>query len=159
MSNKTTLFLTFEENYKLLFRVVYSVAHDKDDSLDILQETFLRAFLHFNSKMSYTETLRWLITISKNTAKTHIKQNKTFEPLENYIDEIGVSDISFTDLFIYDLKKGSVVPNKLFDLLIMNIIDEISLSEISRKTNISYERLRYWRKKLINDLYEWIKEA
>ncbi len=159
MSNKATLLLIFEENYKLLFRVVYSISHDLNDSLDILQETFLRAFLYFDSNKSYDENLKWLIVISKNTAKTFIKQNKSYEPLEKYVNEIGPSDISFMEVFLYDIRKDSIVPNDLCDYLLTNIFDKVSLLEISRNTGVSYERLRYWRKKFINELYLWIKDT
>lgn len=159
MSNKATLLLIFEENYKLLFRIVYSISHNLNDSLDILQETFLRAFLYYDSKKSYDESLKWLIVISKNAAKTYIKQNKSYEPLEKCVNEIGPSDISFLEIFLYDIKKESIVPDDLCDYLLMNILDKVSLLEISHRTGISYERLRYWKKKFINELYLWIKDT
>jgi hypothetical protein len=159
MSNKNTFLIIFKDSYKLLFRIVYSIVNDTNDTQDVLQESFLRAFLHFDSKKSYDETLKWLIVISKNTAKTYVKQNRTYEPLENYVNEIGSSDISFLEVFLYDIKKDSIVPNDLCDYLLMNIFDKVSLLEISRNTGISYERLRYWRKKFINELYLWIKDV
>jgi hypothetical protein len=79
--------------------------------------------------------------------------------LDKYVNEIGPSDISFLEIFLYDIKKESIVPNDLCDYLLANILEKVSLLEISRNTGISYERLRYWRKKFINELYLWIKDT
>ena len=160
---KSTILLVnvFEENYELLFHIVYAIAPNVDDTMDILQESFLRAFLYYNTSIkTEEEVLKWLITINKNTAKTYKKKNKSFESLDDYGNMVGVNDIPLIDFFLLDLKSlKTTVPENLFDCLMMNILGGVPLLEVSRKSKISYERLRYWKIIVLKELKEWIKDA
>lgn len=130
-----------------------------DDTLDILQESFIKAFIHYKEERSDIDNLKWLITVTKNATYTYMKKNKKHEPLENYFDTIGSSEIDLFSIYIANLKDlGTSMPVELIDHLLMNIIEGESLLSISKKTNISYERLRYWKKTLIKQIVLYLEE-
>lgn len=157
MKSTILLLRVFEENYKSLFRIVYSYTYNIDDTMDILQETFIRAYMQYNSYKSKEDTLKLLMTISKNTAITYKKQNKTYDPLD-MIGKVGATDIPSLDMFLKDLKAlGSSVPIDLFNYVMMNVLGGVPLLEVSRKSTIPYERLRYWKEIIIKGLSRWIK--
>ena len=153
-----TLTKLYKDNYKLLFRVVNAMTLNVEDTLDILQETFLKAFVHYNADNTETENLKWLIVIAKNTTYTFLKKNRPHEPIDKHLDTMGKTGIELFGIFIATIKEtGTSVPAELYDHLIMHITEDVSLLSISKKTDISYERLRYWKKILIRELKKHIQ--
>ena len=59
-----------------LFRYAYSILKDKDKALDIVQDTFIKAFINlksFNTKKSFSS---WIYRIAHNEAINYIKKNR-----------------------------------------------------------------------------------
>lgn len=155
----TLLLKIFQDYYKLLFRTVYAKAPQIEDVEDILQETFVKALLHYSNDMTEEDTIKWLIKITRNTTTSFLRQKRQTESLDDYINTLHAPELPLDSLFLIDLENMSTtVPAELFKYLILNIKDEVSLLEISRRTDISYERLRYWKKVFINDFVKWFCE-
>ena len=155
---KSTILLlhVFEKNYKALFRIVYAITCNVEDTLDILQETFLRAYMRYNSYRSKEDTLKFLVALSKNTAIAY-KKNTTIESVE-MAHKIGATDIPSLDMFLLELKAlGSTMPIEMFNYLMMNILGGVPLLEISRKSKIPFERLIHWKKIVLTELSHWFK--
>ncbi len=75
------------------------------------------------------------------------------------MNALGTSDLTLSIFLLYNLDAlEDTVPTDLFDYLLMNIIDGVSLLEISKRSKVSYEKLRYWRNILLNELRLWIKD-
>ncbi|WP_160645489.1 sigma-70 family RNA polymerase sigma factor [Chengkuizengella marina] len=64
------------ENQEKLYRIAYSYVKNKDDALDIVQETVYKAYLSYHKvkKIQYENT--WLTKILINTSIDFIKKNK-----------------------------------------------------------------------------------
>jgi len=138
----------YTSNYKLIFRIVYAYIGNAEDTKDILQDVFIRAYTAKRSDIPSEELLPWLIVIAKNRAKTFPKKKINNISLdENNIETPYESD--FFKFTIYDAIKEmiSIVPEDLREPLKMHFINNIPLKRISKKQGISYSRLRYWRKK------------
>lgn len=158
LDNKITLEDIYRNNYKLLFRIVHLITQNVDDTCDILQDTFLQAHTKFDPCRTENEIKNWLITIAKNTAFTIIKKQKRYVPIENYLNRVGSTELSLSIAFLYNFEKlEKLFPEELFSYLMMHIMDEVSLLSISKKTGITYEKLRYWKKILIKELKLQIK--
>lgn len=57
-----------------LFRYVYSIIRDNDKALDIVQDTFIKAFINlksFNTKKSFSS---WIYRIAHNEAINYIRK-------------------------------------------------------------------------------------
>jgi DNA-directed RNA polymerase specialized sigma24 family protein len=123
------------------------------DVENILQETFIKALLHYRENMTEEDLTKWLIKIARNTTTSFLRQNKPTESLDDYINILHAPELPLDSIYLFDLENiNTSVPTELFKYLILNIKDEVSLLEISRRTNISYERLRYWKKVFIEEL-------
>lgn len=85
---------------KKIFSVAYSFFRNKEDALDIVQETFLRSYqkIHlFNKGKSYQN---WLIQIAKNLCIDHYRKHYRRENEFNRdvgVEEMNLSDESDTD--------------------------------------------------------------
>ncbi len=155
----TLLLKVFQDYNKLLFRIVYAIIPKTEDVEDILQETFVKALLSNKNDMTEEETIKWLITIARNTSFSFLRKNKPTELLDDYMDTLTTSDWSLGNLFLIDLNSlNTKVPIELIKYFILNIKYEVSLLEISRKTTVSYERLRYRKKIFIEDFITWYFE-
>lgn len=160
MQNKFSLEVLFEKNYNLIYKVIYCITKNTHDTFDILHDTYLKAYPKFDTSRSEKEALNWLIIIAKNTAFTFMKKKNKWQSIDNYIKTLYTSDIKLNIILLYNLYSiETKVPDELFDYLLMNIIGGLSLLKISKKTNISYERLRYWRKVLTKELQIYLKDV
>jgi len=67
-----------------MLRVCMRYASNQDDAKDIMQEGFIKVFLHFGKFEAKGSLEGWLKRIMINTAITHYKKNKTWnEQLRN----------------------------------------------------------------------------
>lgn len=149
----------FIENYKLLFRIVYASIGNIEDTKDLLQDVFIRAYNAFRRDIPYDIILPWLIVIAKNRAKTYLKKKKT-----NTISvDLNINEISyetdFLDFVINDAVSEmiTIVPEEFRESLLIHLTEHIPLKRIANKNNIAYARLRYWNKKLLEALKPFIK--
>ena len=157
--SKYSFEVLFVENYKLLYKVINFITQNKDDTSDILHDTYLKAVSKFDPKRSKPEALKWLTIIARNTALSFVKQNKSYDLIENHENIPGSSELSLSVFFLYNLDAlENIVPSELFDYLLENIIEGIPLLELSKRSGITYEKLRYWRKILLKELEFWIKD-
>ncbi len=145
---------TISENHKFLFRIVFSYTRNVEDTKEILQDTFADALENYDPKKHKNRILPWLIKIAKNNTFTFLKRRRNYECLDDYI-EILPASIDQVTLEVYLLsliKSGFDVPDELLKYLFQSIFDGVPLSKISRKTNIPYVKLRYWRVKMLEEL-------
>lgn len=153
------LLKVFQDRYKLLFRIVYSMVSQIEDVEDILQEIFIKALMNYRQNMTEEDTIKWLIKIARNTTISFLRQKRQPESLDDYINTLYTPELPLDSLFLFDVENmNTTVPAELLKYLILNIKDEVSLLEISRRSDLSYERLRYWKKVFINDFITWFHE-
>ena len=82
-----------------LYGVVYNMTSHKEDTADILQDVFVKAFRSIESFKGESRFYTWLYRIAVNTTLTFIKRNKGKRSmsLENWSDNEGFSDSIFKD--------------------------------------------------------------
>ena len=141
----------FTINYKLLFRIVYAQTGNIEDTKDILQDTYVKAYKASSSHIPSDKLLPWLIVIAKNTSRTHTKKQRPSQPIDDN-DMFLTYETDFLEQFVYKALAGilNIAPEDLRIPLKENIIDEIPLKKIARLHKIKYSRLRYWKKKILS---------
>ena len=75
----------FQENDGDLFRFLYKMSGDQDLAKDIMQETFIRAYLKFHLFDSARGTLKnWLFRVALNLLRDHerIRKQRYPDPAE-----------------------------------------------------------------------------
>lgn len=141
----------FTTNYKLLFRIVYAQTGDIEDTKDILQDTFVKAYKASSSHISSDKILPWLIVIAKNTSKTHTKRQQVSLIVDEQ-DEVFNYEPNLLEFSVYSALKGILylAPEELRIPLQENIVNEIPLKKLARIHKIRYSRLRYWKKRIVS---------
>ena len=75
-----------------LLAVTTRLVSNQSDALDVLQDTFVKAFRSLNTFRGESAFYTWLYRIAVNTAKNHLA-SKSKEPTKVSADDIGAADL------------------------------------------------------------------
>ncbi len=72
-----------------LFGIIYNLTSNREDTADLVQEAFIKAFQSINRFQGQASFFTWLYKIAVNNALTHLRKNKlrTFFSLERLQEE------------------------------------------------------------------------
>jgi RNA polymerase sigma-70 factor (ECF subfamily) len=78
-----------------LFGVVYNLTSNREDSADLTQDAFIKAFQSINRFQGQSSFFTWLYRIAVNTTLTHLRKhkNRSFFSLENIQEDGAASQI------------------------------------------------------------------
>ena len=116
---------------KKIFIVAYSFFRNKEDALDIVQETFLRCYqkIHlFNNGRSFQN---WLIQIAKNLCVDHYRKHHRRE--SEYNRDVGVEEMNLPD-------DSNPDPNRESDL---KAVLDIGLKRLTEKQRMIFVMKHY----------------
>lgn len=147
--------------------VVFPFVENRSDVLDIVQETFLRAFRALDDFRGDSAFFTWLFRIAQNTAKNHIAA-RTRRPPDSDIDASVaefVSSNAFQELntpehlLLRDEIEAQIfrtidmLPAELREVFLLREMDGLSYDEIALKVNcpIGTVRSRLFRAREIID--------
>ena len=159
--------LIYEQFYRPLYLYALSLTGNRQDAEDILQETFVKAFLSYENKGSINY---WLIVVLKNeflqlqrkrkrevlNAEMNVETNK----MENIC--IAKQDI-LTDFINQEERKQLFkeiqnLPLNMKEILIESVYFQMSDNEIAKLHNITNENVRKIRSRAKQKLIEKMKE-
>ena len=96
-----------KENQEKMYKTAFTYVHDRDEALDIVQESIAKALQNIN-KLKYEEYVKtWFYRILINESLQHIKKNKrnNLYEIENLENEIAdYSEIPIENIEIYKQK-------------------------------------------------------
>ncbi len=141
-------------NYRFAVeRLIHFKISDYEDAEDIIQETYLTAFVNFSHLKNSDRFKQWIISIAKNKCNNYYRRkSKSIE-----IAEYDLSNISYKQN-IFGRNESSdimdvinVLNNNSKEILKLYYFDELSQEEISKKLNIPIgtvkSRLHYAKQK------------
>ena len=120
-----------------LYRTAFSYVHNQDDCLDILQETFIKAYSSLYTLKNPEHFFSWLTRILINLCCSHLrKKQKTVSlsdnlPVNGYIDKSFSEVEAETDLDI--MLDG--LDEKYRQVLILKYLGDYTLVEIGKILN------------------------
>lgn len=81
-----TLILKYRER---VYSVIYNLTSNREDTSDLTQETFIKAFQSINRFKGNSSFFTWLYRIALNTSLTYLRKNKLkrFFSFEKMVDE------------------------------------------------------------------------
>ncbi len=85
----------------LIYNAIFQVLRDRDLSMDVLEETFIRAFKYIKGFRGESELSTWLYRIAMNTLKDEAKKASR----HNTIDENAIEDKTPPEYALDDKKK------------------------------------------------------
>ncbi len=139
------------DNQDKLYKIAYSYVKNKDDALDIIQESIYKGYIAYDKvkKLEYEKT--WITKIVINTAIDFINKNKKIVSMDtHFIGNIADSQIDHVDeklvvehaLDNLNEKQRTVIILKYFEDMKLDEIAEILDAPISTIKSILYRTLK-----------------
>lgn len=133
--------------YRRVFHEAYFITRDIHLAQDVLQETFIKAFIQLDSLQDQEKMGRWLSTIATRTAIDYIRKenrDRSEEYDETLMKNIQVEIVlTVEDVVEYNLIVEEII-NKIMELkeeyreiLILKFIHELKQNEIAELTNLN----------------------
>jgi len=137
--------LLFEQYKEKIFRLVYRMTGDDEESRDLTQEVFLSAYRSYKKFRQEANFYSYLYRIAVNTTLNHLKRkkktfslderaNKLFDPGNNPHRLLEQEE---TRRFIR--KAVSSLPSKYREVIILKEMEGFAYAEIARILEISIE--------------------
>lgn len=157
-----------------IYSVIYNLTSNKEDSFDLSQEAFIKAFQSIGRFKGKSSFFTWLYRIAVNTTLSFLKKNRhrRFLSYENISEETGADDV----LEALSAKTSTEKPTLVKELqhklnealqtlsvkhrtvLVLFEIDNLSHQEIAEIMNCSVgtvrSRLHYAKKQLQSELQD-----
>jgi RNA polymerase sigma factor (sigma-70 family) len=147
-----------------LQRYAYSLVSDRDDASDLVQETYLKAFLYREKLVDYSNLKAWIISILRNIFINNYRRRKKSREILN--DEIAVMkdlEQGFESTETYytenELNKALAQLNNELKLPFIKYIDGFKYREIADEMGINIgtvkSRIFTARKQLMESLHDF----
>jgi len=139
----------FEElfnRYKYdIYRIAYTYVNNKDDALDVVQETAYQAYISKNKIRNKSKFKSWILTIAVNKSKDFLKKKKPI-----LIDDVTLLGKNTTEdkenlaLFMDSLRSLAIDEKHI---IVLKIYFEYTFEMISEKLKMSTSTVksRYYR--------------
>lgn len=153
----------FDDYNKKIFRLVFNMVHNIQDTEDLLQQIFTKIFINRKSFKGKSKFYTWIYRIAINEVlnfvnKTKRLKNKGFE--KDFEDSVEYEEY-FQNLpdkkeksLIYNLEQEELkkqilsslnkLDKKYKTILILKEIDNFSYKEISEILDISIDKVKVW---------------
>lgn len=159
-------FMTIVSTYqRKVFALAYSILRDREDALDIVQETFLRFYRKADLYKEGNSFQGWLLRIAKNLCVDHYRKNtRRRRELESSrpLDELqvpappdpamsGTGGMRDATARCIDRLAGR---QRL--VFVLRHVDEMQFNEISEAMNISLGTAKSLHFKAVRNLRKWL---
>lgn len=132
----------YEKTYSQVYYTVKSMIKDEDTVLDIVQDTYIKAFAHLDRFQGNTKFLPWVRKIAANTARDWLKRKRPM-----LFAELGAGDNQGTPVedFFWD-ERSENLPEQVIDQeetkrLIREIIEELPEDQLAAIGMFYYEEM------------------
>jgi len=164
-------FTTIIYRYKhRLTRLAWSVVHNEDDAMDIVQESFIKVYRKLHSFQGTSKLYTWLYRIVMNHSIDYIRRRPSavFVPVDEMLHEPASKDVSMRpdlNLLNKELNKKifdavDKLPEKQKKTVLLREVEDLSYNEIAEIMNCSVgtvmSRLYYAREKLRDILEPYV---
>ncbi|MGM0752144.1 MAG: RNA polymerase sigma factor [Bacillota bacterium] len=136
----------YDQFHKLIYHIAYNMTKDVHLSQDIVQETFLKAYIKIDTLLDTTKTKSWLTSIARYTAIDFIrKESKRNEVCIEDYEEVNPiqDDIALEEEIEARFLKNSIqenikrLPPPQQEVMSLKVTQDLSDGEIALKLNLS----------------------
>lgn len=167
LNRKTEKILTncITENKENVYRLAYSYVKNKEDALDIVQDSIYKAITNIELLKNPNAVKSWFYRIVVNTSLDFLRRNKKVQAMEPEMIETyspGAEDI-YTDM---DLQRTlEDLPTKYRSVIVLRYFEDLKIDEVAEVLNENtntiktrlYQALQLLRVKLTNEASKEIK--
>ena len=157
-----------EKYQQRIYSIAYGVLHNREDSLDVCQDVFIKAYRKLEKFRGESSFYTWLYRIAINMAIDYRRKRKIVVEVE-YDDKIGTDDetekpgitaqseipsetLDRKEINKLVMEAIQALPDEQKTVLILREIEGLAYDEIAKTTGISIgtvmSRLHYGRRKL-----------
>jgi len=159
-------FMTIVATYqRKVFMLAYSILRDREDAMDIVQETFLRFYRKADLYREGNSFQGWLLRIAKNLCIDHYRKNtRRRRELESpkSLDDLDIP--ASPDPTVSGAGEMREVTARCIDRLagrqrlvfVLRHVDELQFNEISETMNISLGTVKSLHFKAVRNLRKWL---
>jgi len=156
------------ERYKLqVYRLIYRMVRNRDDTEDLVQEVFIRSFSAIKSFKPGSQFYPWLSRVAVNHTLNYLKkeQRHKVQPLEWIENQMASNRDDPVEMTEHKLLKERVtlamkrLPGDYRTILVLRVEEELSYDEISKVLHIPrgtvmsrLARARQQLKEIFNEL-------
>ncbi|MDR0271515.1 sigma-70 family RNA polymerase sigma factor [Paenibacillus sp.] len=167
LNRKTEKLLTrcITEHKENVYRLAYSYVKNKEDALDIVQESIYKAMTNIEHLKDLDAVKSWFYRIVVNTSLDFLRRNKKVHPMDQEMIETyapGAEDV-YTDI---DLKRSlDDLPEKYRNVIVLRYFEDMKIDEVAAvlgenvntiKTRL-YQALQLLRVKMKDESLKEIK--
>ncbi|NDI35343.1 sigma-70 family RNA polymerase sigma factor [Chengkuizengella sediminis] len=147
------------ENQEKLYRIAYSYVKNKDDALDIVQETVYKAYISYHKVKNIQYENTWLTRILINTCIDFIKKNQK-------VVAIDMKFIENTSHFNNDNFQQKVEVKEAIDklnekqktVIILRFFEDMKLEEIAKILESPVSTIKSILYRALNEMNITLKE-
>lgn len=161
LNRKTENLLTrcITENKENVYRLAYSYVRNKDDALDIVQDSIYKAMTHIELLKNPDAMKSWFYRIVVNTSLDFLRRNKKVDTMDHEMIEtysLGTEDV-YSDM---DLKRTlEDLPVKYRSVIVLRYFEDLKIEEVAEVLNENvntiktrlYQALQLLRVKMKDD--------
>jgi len=138
--------LLMRRHNQRLFRLARSVVRDNDEAEDIVQETYLRAFINFNRFEGRSSLITWLSRIAFHEALRRKRRKQRANITQGLnLDSISMSDsnsdgsgpLPQADLRAALAKALDSLPDGMRSIVMLRLVEGLSTKETARSLRLS----------------------
>lgn len=153
----------YETYHKSLYLYALSLTGNPHDAEDLVQETFVKAFLSYQ----HTGSLKyWLVTVLRNEFLNHLKRRKK-EVVDGgeLLRALSISeDDMLSELIAHEQRRSlfiaiQALPTKMKEVLIESVYFQMSDTELAKLHSTTKENIRQIRSRAKQKLLQQMKEG
>ncbi len=142
----TTFEKLYDEYYDRVYAFLYRLCADRSLTEDLVQETFLQAYVSFHRFRGECEVFTWLASIAKHVYFKYLKRNRLHLDSANldlvvntYCMETGDPEEHLHREYVKKVVRNMVreIPKKYRDVVLLRMYAELPFSQIALALKIS----------------------
>ncbi|WP_044339068.1 RNA polymerase sigma factor [Rossellomorea aquimaris] len=136
----------YDQFHKLIYHIAYNMTKDVHLSQDIVQETFLKAYIKIDTLLDTTKTKSWLTSIARCTAIDFIRKEskrnevciEDYEEINPIQDDIAL-EMEIEARFLKNSIQENIkrLPPTQQEVMSLKVTQDLSDGEIALKLNLS----------------------
>lgn len=118
-----------------IYRLAYSYVHNKDDALDIVQESILKAMNTKSSFQDPTTVKSWFYRIVVNTALDLLRKRKRLQPMEDeqLYSFMNKAEDAYVDFDLNQALEG--LPGNCRTVIVLRYFEDLTFEQVAEVLN------------------------
>ena len=154
----------FNHTKDYIYSVAYSLTQDTQEAQDIVQEVYLRVWMHLSDLHEDRSFLRWIHSITFNISQDHLRQKKQEQnALASAAEDMMLQKTSFDEWFLRSWKQEIIrdmvqaLPEEQRDAVYLFYFQDRTVGEIAAIQNCSINTVKsrlYYARNTLQKLIE-----